>query len=346
MKLVVIIPALNEAKTVGGVIRRIPREIEGIAETDVLVVDDGSEDDTVRCAREAGARVVSHHENLGVGVALGTGLDAALRMGADIMVNMDADGQFNPDDIPALIGPILKEGYGFVTCTRFGRREYIPRMPLLKYWGNRVMAKLINWIIWNMKFTDVSCGFRAYSRETVLRLNLFGRFSYTQETFIDLAGKDVRMTEVPLRVRGVREHGESRIADNLWRYAKRVGAIILRAMRDTRPLKFFGGIGLLTFLLGIAQGAAIFIIWLVTGKTSPYRALLTGSATFLMLGFLLCILALLADMMGRLRKTAEDIRYLLRKQEYDGVPIQSPNGSNASAAATAEDGSKAEQTAG
>lgn len=320
MKLVVIIPALNEEKTLARVIQRIPHRIDGVRSTDVVVVDDGSDDNTVPCAYEAGARVVRHHVNLGVGAALATGMDAALRLGADVIVNMDGDGQFNPEDIPALIAPIINDGYGFVTCTRFARVDLIPRMPLMKYWGNLIMARLINWIIWNTKFTDVSCGFRAYSRETALRMNLFGRFSYTQEMFIDLAGKNIRMTEVPLEVRGVREHGVSRIANNLWRYGTRVGGIILRAMRDTRPLKFFGGIGLITFLLGFAQGLAVLAVWFFTGRTSPYRSLLIGSATFMMLGFLLCVMALLADMTGRLRKTSEEIRYHLRKQEYDGIP--------------------------
>jgi glycosyltransferase involved in cell wall biosynthesis len=321
MKLVVIIPALNEDRTLPEVIGRIPRGIEGIAETEVVVVDDGSEDDTVGGALKAGARVVSHHANLGVGVALNTGMEAALRLGADVIVNMDGDGQFNPEDIPELIAPILKEDYGFVTCTRFKTREVLPRMPRMKYWGNLMMSRLINWIIWNAHFTDVSCGFRAYSRETALRMNLFGRFSYTQEMFIDLAAKNVKMTEVPLRVRGVRQHGTSRVANNLWRYATRVGGIILRAMRDTRPLKFFGGIGLTTFLFGIILGLVVFIEWLLTGRTVRFRSLLIGSGTFLTLGFLLCVMALLADMIGRLRRTAEDIRYLLRKQEYDGVPF-------------------------
>ena len=133
MKLVVIMPALNESQSIAGVIDRIPRAMDGLDAIEVLVVDDGSKDDTVRCASEAGARVVSHHANLGVGAALGTGMDAALRLGADIIVNMDSDGQFNPEDIPALIEPILKDGYGFVTCSRFGKREYVPKMPTVSY---------------------------------------------------------------------------------------------------------------------------------------------------------------------------------------------------------------------
>jgi glycosyltransferase involved in cell wall biosynthesis len=275
-------------------------------------------------ARAAGAQVVSHHSNLGVGVALATGMDAALRRGADILVNMDGDGQFSPEDIPALIEPVQKRGYGFATCTRFARPEFVPEMRWANLWGNRMMCRLINWIIWDAHFTDVSCGFRAYSRDTALQLNLFARFSYTQEMFIDLAGKDIRMTEVPLRVRGVREFGKSRVAGSLWRYANRATTIILRAMRDTRPLKFFGGIGLSVVLIGVLLGFIVFGFWVATRRTEPVKSLLIGSSVFLTLGFLLCTVALMADMIGRLRKTMDDIRYTLRRIEYGDLPARLP----------------------
>ena len=317
MKLVVIMPALNEEATVAEVVARIPRRIPGLDAVEVIVVDDGSTDRTAELARAAGAEVVCHRVNRGVGAAFASGLDAALRRGAHVIVNMDSDGQFNPDDIPELIRPILEGGYGFVTCTRFGKPEFVPRMPRLKRWGNRMMARLVNWIIWGARFTDVSCGFRAYSRDTALRLNLFGRFTYTQETFIALAAHDVAMTEVPLRVRGVRESGESRVARSLWTYGRRAFTIIVRAMRDTRPLKFFGSVGLLTVFLGALADGFVFVRWCVTGRTHPFASLLVVGSAFLMMGFLLCVMALLADMVGRLRKTLEDVRYHLRKAEYD-----------------------------
>ena len=317
MKLTIIIPALNEEKTVGDVIGGIPDSIAGVDRREVIVVDDGSTDRTAEVARGAGAGVVSHPENLGVGAAFQTGLDAALRGGADLIVNMDADGQFNPADIPELVRPIIEQGYGFVTCSRFGSPDYQPEMPRMKRWGNRMMCRLINWIIRDGNFTDVSCGFRAYSRETALRLTLFGRFTYTQETFIDLASKDVTMTEVPLRVRGEREHGQSRIAGNLWNYGVQAGIIILRTMRDTRPLTFFGGIGLAVFVLGVLCGLLVFGVWVATGLTKQVRSVLFGSATFLIVGFLLGVLALIADMLGRVKKISDEALYLERKRNLD-----------------------------
>src|SRR2546421_9752864 len=123
-------------------------------------------------------------------------------------------------------------------------------MPAVKYHGNRVVTRIINWVCGGTNFTDVSCGFRAFNREAAYRLTLFGRFTYTQETFIDLFSKGLRMAEVPLKVRGVREHGKSRVASSIFKYATNSLPIILRAMRDIQPLKFFGGIAMALFLMG------------------------------------------------------------------------------------------------
>jgi len=314
--LVVIIPALNEEKTIGAVVRQVPRDIEGIARTSVIVIDDGSTDATAQLAREAGATVIRHRSNRGVGASFRTGVSAALDAGADVLVNMDGDGQFDPADIPALIRPILDGAAGMVTCTRFARADLVPDMPKLKLWGNRMMCRLINRICWRARYTDVSCGFRAYSREAAMKLTLFGDFTYTQESFIDLAGKGEHIVEVPLKVRGVRKFGQSRVASNLWRYGVRSLWIIVCAARDVRPLAFFGGMGALLSILGAVCGLIVFGWWLATGRTWPLRSLLLGSGVFLVLGFLLFVLALVADMLGRQRALLE--RILLRQRMEPG----------------------------
>ena len=316
MKLVVVIPALNESKTIADVIAGIPREVDGVREVEVVVVDDGSTDDTAEQATNAGADVVSHARQRGVGAAFRTGIGAALQRGAGLIVNIDGDGQFDPADIPELIRPVLAGEADFVTCTRFARKDLVPKMPWVKRLGNRVVCGIVNFVT-DHKFTDVSCGFRAYSRDTALRLNLFGDFTYTQETFIDLAGKHVRMTEVPLKVRGVREFGKSRVASSLPRYAAKSLAIMLRAARDLNPMKFFGIIGLAVFGAGCILGAFVLSHWLATGRTSPYTQFLTGSAAGLILGFLLLVLALIADMLGRQRRIAEELLYLRRKESVE-----------------------------
>jgi len=323
MRLIVLIPALNEEKTVARVVASVPSAIEGVDQIEVIVVDDGSRDGTADAARAAGAAVVSHDRQRGVGAAFRTGIAAALERGADLIVNIDADGQFEGADIVELIRPILCDDADFVTCTRFADPALRPDMPWIKRMGNRMVCGMVN-AVTGQRFTDVSCGFRAYSRDTALRLSLFGDFTYTQESFIDLAGKPVRMAEVPLKVRGVREFGSSRVVSSIPRYALNASSIMLRAARDLEPIKFFGGIGLAVFGLGAVLGAFVFGHWLATGHTTPYTQFLTGSAAGLILGFLLLVLALIADMLGRQRRLTEELLYLRRKEAAERAAGKPP----------------------
>jgi glycosyltransferase involved in cell wall biosynthesis len=333
MKLVVTIPALNEEKTIAQVIRGVPRDIEGIDETEVIVLNDGSTDSTAAEAISAGALVVTLAGGGGLGVVFRTGLERAMRRGADVIVNIDGDGQFNSDDIRHLIQPLLEDRADFVTCSRFADPALRPTMPKVKYIGNQIVTRMINWVCGGTKFTDVSCGFRAFTREAAYRLTLFGRFTYTQECFIDLFSKGVRIAEVPLKVRGVREHGKSRIASSILKYATNSFPIILRAMRDIQPLKFFGGIAAMLGLLGAIMGLFVTIwyaiphshtIELANGVrqtetvhlTSPFTSLIPISGVFFTLGFLMFALAMLADMLGRHRRISEELLYLARRKIY------------------------------
>jgi glycosyltransferase involved in cell wall biosynthesis len=328
MKLAVTIPAQNEEKTIGQVIAGIPRNIPGITEVEVIVMNDGSTDRTAQIAERAGALVVNLVGRPGLGQVFRTGLERAMRRGADIIVNIDGDMQFNPADIKTLVVPLLEDRADFVTCTRFADPKLRPQMPVVKYHGNRMVTRIINWVCGGTSFTDVSCGFRAFNREAAYRMTLFGRFTYTQECFIDLFSKGMRIVEVPLQVRGVREHGQSRVASNLWKYATSSLPIILRAMRDIQPLKFFGGIAAILGLLGALTGGLV-SVWYLIGdyekingvrvlvhKTSPFTSLITVSGVLFTLSFLLFALALLADMLGRHRRITEELLYLARRRIY------------------------------
>lgn len=332
MKLIVTIPALNEEKTIGDVIRGIPSDIPGISQVEVIVCNDGSTDRTAELAAEAGAIVIDIHGRPGLGTVFRTGFERAMRRGADIIVNIDGDGQFNPDDIRHLIKPILEDQADFVTCSRFKDPSLHPTMPGVKFWGNKVVTRIINWVCGGTEFSDVSCGFRAFNREAAYRMTLFGRYTYTQECFIDLFSKGVRIAEVPLKVRGVREHGKSRVASSILKYATNSLPIILRAMRDIQPLKFFGGIAVLLFILGAITGGFVSIWWMFNTeivkrapdgtaidwvhKTAPFTSLITVSGILLVLSFLMGVLALLADMMGRHRKISEEMLFLARRRIY------------------------------
>lgn len=315
MKLVVIIPAYNEAETVGDVIRRIPKAIEGTDKIETLVINDGSTDNTALVAKEAGALVISHAANEGLGATFSDGIKNALKMGADIIVNIDADNQFDPAEIPNLVRPILNEEADMVTGTRFLNNKKIPNMSGLRRFGNKFFVRLINKLT-GRNFTDTACGFRAYSREAAFRMNLFGGFTYTQEVLLDLVGKDQKIKEVPIKVIYHPERN-SRISGSLANYGIQALAIVLRTFRDYYPLKFFGLPGLLISGLGFIGALYSFIFWFVTGYTTPVRTLFFSAITLLIFGFLMIILALIADMLKRIRRNQEEILYRLKKNEYD-----------------------------
>ncbi len=310
MKTVVMIPAYNEAETIQAVIKSIPRNFADKVE--VLVIDDGSRDNTAKLAKEAGAKVVRHLSNKGLGVAFKTGINEALAMKADVIVNIDADGQFNPADIPRLVQPIIDGQADMVTCSRFLNPAYIPRMPWVKKFGNNLITSLINFLT-GKHFTDTQSGFRAYSRESALRLNLFGEYTYTQEVFLDLLNKGFRIKEVPCKLVHGQRKGKSRLYKGWFSYGTRVFMIILRSIRDYRPLKFFGLIGLATMFLGLIINIILFIRWLITATITPFRSLVIIGIGLIILGFLLMILALIADMFARERKLQEEILYRLKK---------------------------------
>lgn len=310
-KITVSIPALNEEENIGKVIKGLPDIVDM-----VIVINDGSVDRTAQIAEDLGAIVVNHLTNKGVGAAFHSAVKKALELNTDILVTIDADGQFNSDDIPKLVAPIAESSADFVTASRFKDPSLFPIMPKSKFWGNLMMSKLISKLT-RQKFYDVSCGFRAYNKEALLRLNLFGQFTYTQETFIDLAFKKMVIVEVPSQVRGVREIGKSRVASNLFRYGIQTFKIIIRTYRDYKPFTLFGILGLIALFIGLAFSGFLFIHFFQTGEFTPYKwtgfigGFFVGiSLVFLLLGFIL-------DMFTRMRMNQEELLYQNKKKQYE-----------------------------
>jgi glycosyltransferase involved in cell wall biosynthesis len=318
MRLIIIIPCLNEEKTILNVISLIPKKIIGISNIEILVIDDGSTDNTAELAKKAGASVISHKINRGVGTAFHTGVEESIKRGADIVVNMDGDGQFNPEDIEKLIAPILDNNADCVTASRFKDKTFYPKMPFIKKWGNVQMARLISFLT-GKKYYDVSCGFRAYSKETILRMNLFGKFTYTQETFLDLAFKNMEIVEVPLKVRGEREFGKSRVASNILKYAINTSKIILRAFRDYKPLKFFAFLGTVFLILGFCLGGFFIYHYMNTGVFSGQLWAGFSGGFSILFSFLFFLTGLLGDMLVRIRNNQEKLLYLERVKSYNSV---------------------------
>ena len=311
--LVVMIPCLNEEASIGEVIKQIPKKIPKIAKVKILVINDGSTDKSVEIAKKHGAHILSHPIHRGLGVTFRDGIERALRLGADIIVNIDGDLQFNPKDIKKMVKPITDQHYNFVTATRYVKYlKYNSKGRGIKNWGNKFFAKLI-WRITGEKYTDVSCGFRAYSRQAAQKLSLFGHFTYTHETFLDLIHKGYKAYEVPIKVRPNREKGKSNISGNLYKYGISALKIIVRGFRDHQPLKFFGILSLITFFIGFIVILHFTIHWSITGSMSPFKSYAIGGAFLVVISFLLFVLALLADMIGRVKDLEEDIVYRLRR---------------------------------
>ncbi len=305
-KLVIQIPALNEAASIGAVLDALPRQVDGVDTIDVVVVDDGSTDDTAAIAARKGAFVVSHYRPQGVGAAFRSGLKVSLSRGADIIVTIDADGQFNAADIPQLIAPVLAGDAGFVTASRFKDPDYVPVMPKAKHLGNLIIAKWLSRMM-GMHFDDVSCGYRAYSRDTALLLNPQGDFTYTHEVFLCLAFSGIAIQEIPLKVRGVREIGKSRVASSLLRYAYRAAVIILATYRDYRPMAFFGGIASALGAVGGVMLLFLFGHWMVTGALTPFKFVGFAGAGLMGAALVVFLVGLVASMLVRIRKAIESL---------------------------------------
>jgi len=311
MKLIVSIPSYNEEKTVGDVVKKIPRRIEGIDQVQVIVVDGGSTDKTVQVAKEAGAEKVIYSKTR-EGLALGfkRGLYSALEMEADIIVNIDADNQYDPAEIPALIKPVIEGEADLVLGSRF--KGYIEDMPLQRRIGNKI-ATYVTRTLSGVQISDAQTGFRAFGREAAMKLNILSNYTYTQETIIQAAYKKLKIVEVPINFRR-REEGKSRLILNLFDYAKKAGLTVLLTYLNYKPLKTFVYMGLSLMAVGILVGLRVMVHYLVTGSVTPYLPSAVLTAILLIVGFQVSILGLYAEMIRSNRELLEDILYKLKEK--------------------------------
>jgi len=306
-RVAVVIPAFNEELLIGKVLEGIPSFVDSI-----VVINDGSTDKTAEIAESHKAIVVSHETNRGVGMSLQSGISKVLEMGSDIMVSIDADNQFDTADIEKLVMPIAEDRADFVTASRFKDKQLYPVMSKVKFWGNKLVSFIVSTIS-GRKFYDVSCGFRAYSRDTLLRLNLHGKFTYTHETILMLTFQDIRLMEISVKVRGTREIGESRIASNVMKYGFKTLRIILQTYRDYDPFAMFSFIGALFLIAALISGSFVTYHFLTTGLFSPYKwvGFLAGGCLLVFVG--LVLMGFVIESLSGIRKNQEKILYYLKK---------------------------------
>ncbi len=312
MKLIIQIPCLNEAETLTVTLNDLPKKIDGIDEIEYLIIDDGSTDDTVRVAREWGVHYIVHFcKNKGLAKGFMAGIDAALRNGADIIVNTDADNQYVGADIAELVKPILAGTADIVIGERpiDDTAHFSPLKKKLQHIGSKTVR-----IASKTDIPDAPSGFRAYSREAALRLNVINQYTYTLETIIQAGHNRIPMTSVPIRTNP--ELRKSRLFHSMTGYIKKSMVTILRSFLMYKPLRFFGIIGTVFSVAGVALGIR-FLVYFFMGQGSGHIQSLILVAILLLIGVFSYLLGFQADIIAANRKLIEDVQYHARKTEYD-----------------------------
>lgn len=310
MKLIIQIPCYNEEDYLPLTLKDLPKDVEGIDKVEVLVVDDGSSDNTAEIARKNGVHhIVRLKKHQGLAAAFSAGIQACLRLSADIIVNTDADNQYKGSDIPKLVGPILQGEADIVVGDR--QTQTIPHFSWtkkkLQKWGSRLVR-----ILSGAKMPDATSGFRAISREAALRLNVLSNFSYTLETLIQAGKMNLAMKSVPITTNETPR--KSRLFGSVFTFLKNSASTILRAYAMHEPLKIFLALAAVFFILGMIPGIR-FLVYVFSGKPGGHIQSLILSAILLILSFLLAVIAILSDLISSNRKLIEEALWRIRDME-------------------------------
>jgi glycosyltransferase involved in cell wall biosynthesis len=310
MKLIVQIPCLNEEKTLPLTVKDIPRNIDGVERVEILVIDDGSTDRTSEVAKEIGVdHIVRFERNQGLARAFVAGVDACLRLGADIIVNTDGDNQYNGQDIPKLIQPILDGRADMVIGDR--RTDTIEHFSFAK----KKLQKLGSWVVRLLSGADVpdaTSSFRAMTRKAMLTLNIISDFSYTLEAIIQASKKKLAITTIPIRTNV--KLREPRLYSSTFVFIKRSASTIIRTYATYESLKVFFVIGGAIVVVGIILGLR-FLYFFVTGSGIGHVQSVILASMLILLGFFLGMIGLLADLISANRKLIEDISFRVRNLE-------------------------------
>lgn len=310
VRLIIQIPCLNEADHLPATLAALPRSIPGIDTIEVLVIDDGSNDNTAEVARQWGVQhIVRHRRNRGLAAAFQSGIDAALRAGADIIVNTDADGQYEGEDIVHLVEPVLRGEADIAVGDRgvADNAHFGPIKRRLQSLGSFVVRRASGTAI-----TDAVSGFRAISREAAQRITITTEFSYTTDMLIQAGRKRMSIASVPIRTH--RTERPSRLFKSIPRFITHTGITITRAYTTHNALRVFVGMGLLLVLAGMIP-VLRFLYFYVIGQGDGHIQSLILGGSLLMMGTLVAVMGVLADLIATNRKMLEATLFKLRKLE-------------------------------
>ncbi len=307
MKLIIQIPCYNEAETLEIALNALPKHIEGIDKIEVLIINDGSKDNTVEVAKNWGVNyVVNFRNNKGLAKGFMSGIDACLRNGADIIVNTDADNQYCADDIEKLVRPILNKEAGMV----IGERPILQTSHFS--FVKKVLQRFGSWVVRMASGTaipDAPSGFRAYSRSTAMRLNVINDYTYTLETIVQAGRNKMAITSVPIRTND--ELRPSRLFNSMFGYVKKSMLTIIRTYISYRPMYFFTTIGGIITTVGLG----LFIRFFMTGMLGKVQSVVIATGCMI-IGILIVFIGLLADTIHTNRKLLEEIQFQLRGMDY------------------------------
>lgn len=310
MHLIIQIPCYNEADSLPVALACLPRQVRGFRRVEWLIIDDGSTDGTAEVARRHGVdHIVRHPVNRGLARGFMTGLEACLQLGADVIVNTDADNQYNADDIPALVQPILAGEADLVVGARpIDQTEHFS-------WLKKKLQRLGSWAVRVASGTqveDAPSGFRAISRQTAMQLNVFNEYTYTLETIIQAGQSNMRVASVPVRTN--EDLRPSRLVKSISSYVRRSLLTILRVFVIYRPLRAFMILAGLFGIVGLATGIR-YLLLMAAGQGAGHIQSVVFTALCLIIATLLATFGLLADLTATNRKLLEQIDYRLRRLE-------------------------------
>jgi glycosyltransferase involved in cell wall biosynthesis len=312
MKLIIQIPCLNEEESLPTTLKALPKSIDGIDQIEILVIDDGSTDKTSEVARENGAHhIVRLTKKKGLAKVFHTGLDASLKKGADIIVNTDADGQYKGEDIPRLVKPIIEEKADIVIGNR--DIENIKQFSWLKKRLQRLGSFVVRQLS-GSNIKDATTGFRAYSREAALRLNVISEYTYTLESILQAENQNLAIHNIIIHTNEVKR--KSRLFKSIPEYIKRSMITLIRVYAMFNPLRMFLTLGTI-FLFTASLIGCRFLYYFILSNDSGHIQSLILAAILAIIGFQLLIVGIVSDLISSNRRLIEDSLLRIKKVELN-----------------------------